>query len=36
MAYTKPEVMAQNSAQGSFAASCPALDAMCRACDRTE
>jgi hypothetical protein len=26
MAYTKPQIVAQNSAQGSFAAGCPEKD----------
>jgi hypothetical protein len=35
MAYTKPQIVAQNSAQGSYAAGCPADTAMCRNCERT-
>lgn len=38
MKYTKPQVVAQNKAQGSFAASCPSnakgSDWDCRNCDR--
>lgn len=44
MAYTKPQVVAQNSAAGSYAAGCPARDggytdcgsSGCRACERTK
>jgi hypothetical protein len=42
MAYTKPVVLAQNSAQGSYAAGCPAQDTGpsktygCKVCERTE
>ena len=42
MAYTKPTIIAQNSAAGSYAAGCPAQDrgpfnsTGCRACDRAE
>ena len=39
MAYTKPEVVAQNNASGSYAAGCPAndtgLDWECKKCERT-
>lgn len=40
MAYTKPVIVAQNSAAGSFAAGCPAeranlSDSMCKECERT-
>ena len=40
MAYTKPQVVAQNSAAGSYAAGCPAQDACnseryCKECERT-
>ena len=40
MAYTKPVIVAQNSAAGSFAAGCPAQkgfesEAWCRECERT-
>lgn len=39
MAYTKPQVVAQNSAAGSYAAGCPAnnswLDHHCKDCERT-
>lgn len=39
MAYTKPQVVAQNSAAGSYAAGCPANDfgaeSWCRDCERT-
>lgn len=38
MKYTKPQVVAQNKAQGSFAASCPSnqygTEFSCRQCDR--
>jgi len=39
MAYTKPEVLAQTSAQGSFAAGCSAKtasnsDNVCKQCER--
>lgn len=35
MAYEKPEVLAQNSPQGSFAAGCPEKDRsiICEACE---
>ena len=43
MAYTKPEVVAQNSAAGSYAAGCPVnensssgYDWTCRECERTQ
>lgn len=40
MAYTKPQVVAQNSASGSYAAGCPVKDngasIYCRDCERTE
>ena len=40
MAYTKPQVVAQNSAAGSYAAGCPTNDNYasynCRNCERTE
>lgn len=39
MAYTKPQVVAQNSAAGSYAAGCPVEDngteSNCRQCERT-
>lgn len=39
MAYTKPQVVAQNAATGSYAAGCPAQDTTtnydCRKCERT-
>ena len=39
MAYTKPVIVAQNSAAGSFAAGCPAntagLPSNCKNCERT-
>ena len=39
MAYTKPQVVAQNSASGSYAAGCPVEDNgteyNCRQCERT-
>ena len=39
MAYTKPQIVAQNSAAGSYAAGCPAEDASgdywCKQCERT-
>lgn len=40
MAYTKPVIVAQNSAAGSFAAGCPAnnaneSDSRCKSCERT-
>ena len=40
MAYTKPQVIAQNASTGSYAAGCPANDngtsTRCRDCERTE
>ena len=43
MAYTKPEVVAQNNASGSYAAGCPAegtasdsSSQWCKNCERTE
>ena len=42
MAYTKPQVIAQNASTGSYAAGCPAegmgpyVDSGCKACERTE
>jgi hypothetical protein len=44
MAYTKPVVLAQNSAQGSYAAGCPAQGTgphgnngtCCKGCERSE
>ena len=40
MKYEKPEVVAQNSNSGSFAAGCPEKDngcfSDCRTCERTE
>ena len=39
MAYTKPQIVAQNSAAGSYAAGCPADSAIgetqCKNCERT-
>lgn len=39
MAYTKPQVVAQNSASGSYAAGCPSNNANgyyeCKECERT-
>lgn len=41
MAYTKPQVVAQNASTGSYAAGCPAQDrgwagpSGCEACERT-
>lgn len=39
MAYTKPVIVAQNSAAGSFAAGCPTYDRgchpWCQDCERT-
>lgn len=39
MAYTKPEVVAQNNASGSYAAGCPtnnnSWSQYCRDCERT-
>lgn len=40
MAYTKPQVVAQNSASGSYAAGCPVENNggmyACKDCERTE
>lgn len=40
MAYTKPQVIAQNASTGSYAAGCPAdgnnVRQFCRNCERTE
>ncbi len=40
MAYTKPQVVAQNSAAGSYAAGCPSNEngfpSYCKDCERTE
>lgn len=40
MAYTKPQVVAQNASTGSYAAGCPTNEnswsAHCRECERTE
>jgi hypothetical protein len=41
MAYTKPVIVAQNGAQGSYAAGCPAKDrsgsdAACANCERAQ
>lgn len=41
MAYTKPQVIAQNASTGSYAAGCPAKgnwdtgSSSCKACERT-
>lgn len=42
MAYTKPQVIAQNASTGSYAAGCPAKDTSwnssttgCKTCERT-
>lgn len=39
MAYTKPQVVAQNAAAGSYAAGCPVKDtsvnSTCKRCERT-
>jgi hypothetical protein len=39
MAYTKPQVVAQNAAAGSYAAGCPAnstgANYICKNCERT-
>lgn len=39
MAYTKPQVIAQNASTGSYAAGCPVNDndgdSYCRKCERT-
>ena len=39
MAYTKPQVIAQNASTGSYAAGCPSNDNggyRCRDCERTQ
>ena len=39
MAYTKPQVIAQNASTGSYAAGCPAKDrgyGLCLNCERTQ
>ena len=39
MAYTKPQVIAQNASAGSYAAGCPAQKVgggWCRQCDRAQ
>lgn len=40
MAYTKPQVIAQNASSGSYAAGCPTGDRTaswnCRDCERSE
>lgn len=40
MAYTKPQIVAQNASTGSYAAGCPAdnntVSFNCRECERTE
>lgn len=41
MAYTKPQVVAQNASTGSYAAGCPAKDCTvgeitCKNCERTK
>ena len=36
MTYTKPVVIAQNSATGSFAAGCPLKERRITTCDRCE
>lgn len=40
MAYTKPQVIAQNASTGSYAAGCPTNDKgssfNCKECERTE
>lgn len=38
MAYTKPQVVAQNSAAGSYAAGCPTegTSSYCKDCERTQ
>ena len=37
MAYTKPQVVAQNASTGSYAAGCPANGtwSQCKSCERT-
>lgn len=38
MAYTKPVIVAQNGAAGSFAAGCPSQEMVtqCKQCERTQ
>ena len=39
MAYTKPQVIAQNASTGSYAAGCPAKNTgagWCKDCERTQ
>ena len=40
MEYKKPEIVAQNATQGSYAAGCPAQDTSwesdCKNCERTQ
>lgn len=40
MAYTKPQVVAQNASSGSYTAGCPAKDTFtpssCKNCERTK
>ena len=38
MAYTKPQVIAQNASSGSYAAGCPEKQTTwrCKQCERTE
>jgi len=40
MAYTKPQVVAQNASTGSYAAGCPtnncSLPSECKKCERTQ
>ena len=40
MAYTKPQVIAQNASTGSYAAGCPLKDnggtSLCKNCERTK
>ena len=40
MAYTKPQVIAQNASAGSYAAGCPAegtgKEWLCKDCERTQ
>lgn len=39
MAYTKPQVIAQNASSGSYVAGCPAtrdfMASVCKSCERT-
>jgi len=35
MTYEKPEILAQNSTHGSFAAGCPPQGGWCKDCERT-